>query len=141
MTVRKRGAEPLQPFELSFTAAPEHIDELGHVNNAVWVRWIQEVATTHWRGTAAPEHVAAFVWVVIRHEIDYLRPLQVGQTARARTFVPDPPRGARLDRLIEFIGDNGKVLVKARTTWAMIEVASGRPARVPADIADRFVGL
>jgi acyl-CoA thioester hydrolase len=135
------GAEQLDPVELSFTAAPEHIDELGHVNNAVWVRWIQEVATTNWRAIAAPEHVAAYIWVVIRHEIDYLRPLLVGQTARARTSVPDPPRGARLDRLIEFVGDNAKVLVKARTTWAMIEVASGRPARVPPDIAARFVGL
>jgi acyl-CoA thioester hydrolase len=54
--------------------------------------------------------------------------------------VPDPPRGARFDRLIEFIGENGKVLVKARTTWAMIELASGRPARVPPEVAARFLG-
>ena len=139
MAVRAGGAEPLGPFELTFTAAPEHIDELGHVNNAVWVQWIQEVATTHWRAVAAPEHVAAYIWVVIRHEIDYLRPLLVGQAARARTWVPDPPRGARFDRLIEFDGEDGKVLVKARTTWAMIEQASGRPARVTPHIAAPFL--
>jgi len=126
-------------FELSFTAAPEHIDELGHVNNAVWVQWIQEVATSHWRAAAAPEHVAAYIWVVIRHEIDYLRPLRAGESALARTWVPDPPRGARFDRLIEFSGADGKPLVKARTTWAMIEQASGRPARVPPQVAARFL--
>ncbi len=129
----------MTPFELTFTAAPEHIDELGHVNNAVWVRWIQEVATTHWRAVAAPEHIAAYFWVVIRHEIDYLRPLLVGQTARARTWVPDPPRGARFDRMIEFIGEEGKALVKARTTWAMIDQASGRPARVSPEVAAPFL--
>jgi acyl-CoA thioester hydrolase len=139
MAARTKGAEPLTPFELTFTAAPEHIDELGHVNNAVWVRWIQEVATTHWRAVAAPEHIAAYFWVVIRHEIDYLRPLLVGQTARARTWVPDPPRGARFDRMIEFIGEEGKALVKARTTWAMIDQASGRPARVSPEVAAPFL--
>jgi acyl-CoA thioester hydrolase len=139
MTVRKRGAEPLQPFELSFTAAPEHIDELGHVNNAVWVRWIQEVATTHGAAPRLPSMSPPISGVVIRHEIDYLRPLLVGQAARARTWVPDPPRGARFDRLIEFTGEDGKVLVKARTTWAMIEQASGRPARVTPHIAAPFL--
>lgn len=129
----------MTPFELSFTAAAADIDELGHVNNAVWVRWIQEVATTHWRATAAPEHVAAYIWVVIRHEIDYLRPLKQGETAVARTWVPDAPQGARFDRLIEFRGADGKALVKARTTWAMIEQASGRPARVRPEIAAPFL--
>jgi len=129
----------LEPFELSFTAEPEHIDELGHVNNAVWVRWIQEMATTHWREVASPEQVAAYIWVVTRHEIDYLRPLKLGETAIAKTWVPDAPKGARFDRVVEFVGADGKPLVKARTTWAMIEQASGRPARVPPELASRFL--
>jgi hypothetical protein len=54
-------------------ARPEDIDELGHVNNAAWVRWIQDMATAHWRAVADPAHVDAYVWVVTRHEIDYLR--------------------------------------------------------------------
>lgn len=58
-------------FTLTFTAEPQHIDELGHVNNAVWVDWIQQIATAHWSAVAAPEHQAAYIWVVTRHEIDY----------------------------------------------------------------------
>ncbi len=129
----------MRPFELTFTAAPEHIDELGHVNNAVWVQWIQEVATTHWRAVAAPEHVAAYIWVVIRHEIDYLRAAGPGETVTARTWVPEPPRGARFDRHIEFTGADGKVRVRARTTWAIIDKATGRPLRVPAEVAKPFL--
>jgi acyl-CoA thioester hydrolase len=125
-------------FTLSFTAAPDDIDELGHVNNAVWVRWIQEVAVAHWFALATAEQHAAAIWVVIRHEIDYLRPLHVGATVTGRTWIPDPPRGARFARAVEFTGADGKVHVRARTTWAMLDRASGRPLRVTPELAALF---
>lgn len=128
----------MKGFERSFTAAPEDIDELGHVNNAVWVQWIQKLATDHWYALADPADAELYIWVINRHEIDYLRPLLVGETAYGRTWVGDAPRGARFDRLMEFTGADGKVLVKARTTWAIIDKASGRPIRVPAAIVERF---
>lgn len=128
----------MTPFERAFTAAPEHIDELGHVNNAVWVQWIQRLATDHWYALAEPADAELYIWVITRHEIDYLRPLLVGETAHGRTWVGDAPRGARFDRLMEFTAADGKVLVKARTTWAIIDKASGRPIRVPAAIVERF---
>ena len=65
-------------FTHRITARPEHIDELGHVNNAVWVQWIQEVALAHWYSVAAPEHQQRYLWVVVRHEIEYLRAAVVG---------------------------------------------------------------
>jgi acyl-CoA thioester hydrolase len=72
-------------FEQRINASDADIDELGHVNNAVWVRWIQAVATAHWNAVADPAHVAAYLWVVVRHEIDYLRPLGPGEAVTART--------------------------------------------------------
>jgi acyl-CoA thioester hydrolase len=126
-------------FTLPFTAAPGDIDELGHVNNAVWVRWIQDVATAHWQAAADPAHVAAFLWVVTRHEIDYLRGLGHGGTVTARTWVGEAPKGARFDRHVEFAGADGAVHVRARTTWAIIDRASGRPLRVPAEVAAPFL--
>jgi len=126
-------------FELSITAIPDDIDELGHVNNAVWVRWIQEIATAHWRHAARPQDVDAYVWVVIRHEIDYLGNVGAGETVTARTWVPEGPRGARFDRWMEFVGSDGKSKVRARTTWAMIDKASGRIGRVPREVAAPFL--
>lgn len=126
-------------FTLAITAGEDDIDELGHVNNAVWVRWIQDVATAHWQAAARPEDVDTYIWVVLRHEIDYLGNVRAGETVTARTWVPDPPRGARFDRHIEFTGPDGKVKVRCITTWAMIERASGRLARVRADIAAPFL--
>lgn len=126
-------------FTLSITAGPEHIDELGHVNNAVWVQWIQDVAVSHWQAVARPEHVEAYVWVVTRHEIDYRGNVKAGETVTARTWVGDAPRGARFDRLMEFVGPDGKVKVAARTTWAIIDRESGRILRIPPDVAAPFL--
>ena len=131
-------AIPDKAFTLSFTARPGHIDELGHVNNAVWVRWIQDMATAHWSATAAPEHVEAFIWVVTRHEIDYRGNVGPGETVTAETFIPSAPTGARFDRRVDFRDAQGKVIVSANTTWAMIDRASGRLARVREDVTAPF---
>ena len=126
-------------FETTLAATAEHIDELGHVNNAVWVQWIQQVAVAHWEAVAPKEHKDAYYWVVVRHEIDYLRAAHDGDVITARTWVGDAPQGARFDRFIEFTGSDGKPCVRARTMWAIIDQALGRPIRVPADVVAPFL--
>jgi len=127
-------------FEHAVIAKPEHIDELGHVNNAVWVQWIQEVALAHWYSVADPAHQDDYIWVVVRHEIDYLRPAFVGETLTGRTWVGAAPRGARFDRHMEFVGADGKVRVRAVTIWAIIDKGAGRPIRVPPEVVAPFMG-
>ena len=126
-------------FELTLTAGPEHIDELGHVNNAVWVQWVQQVAVAHWDSLSAPQHRDAYFWVVVRHEIDYLRAAHEGDRITARTWVGDAPQGARFDRFVEFTGPDGRLCVRAKTQWAIIDKASGRPIRVPAEVVAPFL--
>ena len=122
----------------TFTALPQHIDELGHVNNAVWVDWIQQIATAHWAAVASAEHQAQYIWVVTRHEIDYRGNIGVGETVTAETFIPAAPTGARFGRRVDFRDAAGKVIVSANTTWALLDKASGRLQRVREDIAAPF---
>ncbi|MEP7315948.1 MAG: thioesterase family protein [Sphingomicrobium sp.] len=126
-------------FEHRVSARAEHIDELGHVNNAVWVQWIQEVALAHWYSVADPAHQDDYIWVVVRHEIDYLRAAFEGETLNGRTWVGDAPKGARFDRHMEFVGEDGKVRVRATTQWAIIDKAAGRPIRVPPHVIAPFM--
>ncbi|AHE56808.1 acyl-CoA thioesterase [Sphingomonas sanxanigenens] len=126
-------------FEHGIVASAQDIDELGHVNNAVWVRWIQDVAVAHWMAAATPAEVDAYVWVVIRHEIDYVGNLRAGDAVTVRTWVPDPPRGAKFDRHMLFTGADGREKVRAISTWVMMDKATGRPMRVPAALATRFL--
>lgn len=125
---------------MGFVAGPEHIDELGHVNNAVWVQWMEQVAVAHWRSVADPDHQDDYFWVVVRHEIDYLRAVLEGERIIAKTRVGDAPQGARFDRHIEFLGEDGKPRVRSRTQWAIIDKAAGRPIRVPRDVVAPFLG-
>ena len=125
-------------FSHQVTVQAEHIDELGHVNNAVWVQWIQSLAVAHWSAVAAPEHIEAYIWVVIRHEIDYLRPALEGDVVTGKTWIEEPPKGARFNRYMEFTGEDGKPCIRAKTTWAMIDRRTGRPVRVSDEVAAPF---
>ena len=126
-------------FTLTFTAQAQHIDVMGHVNNAVWVQWMEAIATAHWEADAAPAHVTAYAWVVTRHEIDYRGNIAAGESVTAETIIPARPTGARFERVVEFRNAGGKTIVAARSTWAMIDRASGRVMRVPADVAAPFL--
>jgi len=125
-------------FTQSFIAQSHHIDELGHVNNAVWVQWIQDLATAHWNAAARPEDHAAYLWVVVRHEIDYRANIAVGESALGQTYIPGAPRGATSVRAVEFTDEAGKPLVAARTTWAMLGRSIQRLARVRPEIIAPF---
>ncbi|AKH43106.1 acyl-CoA thioester hydrolase [Altererythrobacter atlanticus] len=126
-------------FTLTFTARPEHIDENGHVNNAVWVQWMERLATAHWEAVALAEHQRAFAWVVTRHEIDYRGNIAEGDTVEGLTEIREAPRGARFDRYFIFTDGEGRQVVKAKTTWAMIDRESSRIMRVPAEVAAPFL--
>jgi acyl-CoA thioester hydrolase len=105
----------------------------------VWVRWIQDIAVAHWDAVAPAEHRAAMVWVVTRHEIDYRGNVAAGETVTGETWVPAPPKGARFDRHVRFVGTDGKVKVEAVTTWALLERATGRLMRVRPEVAAPFL--
>ena len=130
---------PETAFALSITAQPQDIDELGHVNNAVWVRWIQDMATAHWQSVAPQDAIDRYIWVVTRHEIDYRGNIGVGDMVTGQTWISEPPKGARFWRNVSFTGPDGKIKVFAKTNWAIIEQSSGRPVRVPAGLAELFL--
>jgi acyl-CoA thioester hydrolase len=126
-------------FAMTFTALPEHIDANGHVNNAVWLKWMEDLSTAHWLRDADPAHIEAYAWFVLRHEIDYRGNVGEGERVEGKTEIREGPAGPRFDRHFSFTDTGGKELVRAKTTWAMIDRATGRLTRVPAEVAAPFV--
>ena len=126
-------------YELILQVEDDDIDGLGHVNNVVYLRWVQDVAAAHWRTLAPEDEQNGLLWVVMRHEIDYLRAVTEGETVTGRTWVGETPKGARFDRHMEFVGEDGKVRVRAVTQWAIIDKAAGRPIRVPPEVIAPFM--
>lgn len=125
-------------FELLVSVAPGDIDELGHVNNAVYLRWIQDVATAHWHAVASSTAHATIAWVVLRHEIDYKTPALPGDEVLLRTWVGHATR-VTFERFTEIVRANDQVqLSSARTVWCPINRKTGRPARVTAEVRAQF---
>jgi acyl-CoA thioester hydrolase len=115
------------------------IDELGHASNIAYVRWIQDVALSH--STVAGLDFEAYkklggVFVVRRHEVDYMRPVLRGDRLEVRTWI-DSAMAAKCKRATEII-KNGTVVARAMTTWGYVELASGRPVRIPEAVRDAF---
>lgn len=130
----------MPPFSLPVTVTPADIDGLGHVNNVVYLRWMQDAATAHWE-TAAPDSLkAAVIWVVTRHEIDYKAPAFVGEELLVRTWVGEPS-GATWERFIEIRrARDDKLLARGRSVYAALDRATGRPRRVDPALRAPFDG-
>jgi acyl-CoA thioester hydrolase len=121
-------------FSLAITVSKNDIDELGHVNNVVYVRWVQEAAAAHWDSLASSEIKQKYVWVVLRHEIDYLSAAFENDTITATTWVGDS-KGARSERFVHIANTKtGKLIAKAKTTWCMLDGATMRPKRVDEEV-------
>lgn len=134
--------EPVPPsHELSVTAAPEDVDELGHVSNLVYVRWVLEAAKSHsaavgW-GHEAYQRLGAW-FVVQRHEIDYRRPAMGGDEIRLVTWIESWTAASSLRRTsIRRVSDDVELAV-ALTTWALVTADGGRPTRIPAGMKADF---
>jgi acyl-CoA thioester hydrolase len=125
------------PFEIEVPIHPGDVDGMGHVNNIVYVRWVQEVALAHWFAVAPAEAQATMTWVVLRHEIDYLRPALPGDSVRARTWIGEG-ESLRYERFTEIARGDGTVLARGRTLWCPVDIATGRPKRVPPEVRVAF---
>jgi acyl-CoA thioester hydrolase len=126
------------PFEMTVPVLPGDIDAQNHVNNTVYLRWVQDAATAHWRAIATPEAQEAIGWVVLRHEIDYKAPATLGDEIVLRTWVGKATR-LTFERFTEIrrAGDD-HLLSKARTLWCPISSQTNRPVRVSADVRAQF---
>ncbi|HEU4408427.1 MAG TPA: acyl-CoA thioesterase [Polyangiaceae bacterium] len=135
------AVSPDSSYAIRLTAAESDIDELGHVSNIVYVRWLQEVAQAHSRacGWDIPEYRAiGAVFVVRRHEIDYFRPVYARDAVLATTWVAGFS-GASCERCTRFVRESdGLELARGVTTWVFVSSEGGRPKRIPDELARAF---
>lgn len=129
---------PREVYELELLAEDGDIDVLGHVNNVVYVRWVQEAAIAHWTSATTEAQRSALAWVVARHEIDYRRSAVAGDRIVARTWVGVATRNSFERHTALVRRDGGELLARARTVWVPIDPATGRIKSPSADIRERF---
>ena len=125
-------------YKLEVPVRPEDIDEQNHVNNTVYLRWVQEIAVAHWRSLASAEEQDRVSWVVLRHEIDYKTPAGPGDKVELTTWVGKASR-LTFERFTEIRRQSdGQLLSEARTLWCPVDPKSGRPVRVSPEVRTQF---
>ena len=130
--------EDSERFELPIGVQEADIDELGHVNNVTYGRWVQDAAVAHWTAAAPAAERARLLWIVLRHEIDYRQAAHLGDAIVARTWVGAATR-LRFERHTEILrARDGCLLARARTLWCPIDAATRKPTPVSAEVRSRF---
>ena len=125
-------------FERVLHVAADDIDDLGHVNNVVYLRWVQDVAAAHWESATTPAERADIAWVVLRHEIAYQHAARRGDDVIVRTWV-GPPTAATFERHTEILrARDQRVLARARSLWCPVHPGTGRPRRIDPALHNRF---
>jgi len=132
------------PYRHRVVVSEIDVDELGHASNVSYVRWLQDAAVAH--STAVGLGYARYVelggvFVVRRHEIDYLRPVLRGDVLEVRTFVANV-MAAKSERRYDIVrlsetGDES-VIARALTVWGFVDTTTGRPVRIPAEVYVAF---
>jgi len=120
----------------SFIVKKDHLDEQDHVNNVVFVQWIQDVAVAHWQRAASAEAQENFVWYLLRHEIDYKQQGFEGDEITVTTWVGTATK-VTCERFTE-IRRGETLLVQARSNWCMLDVRTKKPVRINEEIRECF---
>ncbi|WP_068092408.1 acyl-CoA thioesterase [Novosphingobium rosa] len=124
------------PYRFAVAIDPSDIDFMGHVNNASYLKWVQEAVISHWRGIAPAEEIARHLWVALKHEITYRKPAFINDDIIA-TVILKKVFGARA--FYQTIIRRGEdVLAEVTSSWCCLDAETRRPARLAASLVERF---
>lgn len=127
-----------RPYELEIEVQQADIDQLGHVNNVVYLKWVQEAAAAHWYASATERQKTRLLWVVARHEIDYKRPVKENDDVLVRTWVGKATRRL-FERHTEILRKSDrKVFAKAISLWVPVDIDTKKPVTPGPDVYDMF---
>ena len=118
---------------------PADIDQMGHVNNATYLKWVQEAVVDYWRSVAPPDAVARHLWVALKHEITYLRPTFLHDVVVAEV-IAEKVEGARA-MFTTVVRRGEEVLSEIKSSWCCLDAVTHRPARLAREVVARFLPL
>ena len=129
---------PAETYTHKRTVTEDDLDDLHHVNNVRYVQWIQDIAKEHWEVRATDQLKKKFIWVVIRHEIDYKKQAFLGDDLLIETFVGETTF-VTSERFVNIKNaETGDVLVAAKSMWCLLDAESKRPTKITEDLRAVF---
>ena len=125
-------------LEKEITVSKNDLDDLNHVNNVIYVHWVQEIAKEHWKSLVSNEIIKNYYWVLLEHQIKYLNPALLNDKIMIKTYI-EKTEGIRSNRIVEIYNrNNDKLLVKSKTIWCLINAKTNKPNRITDEIRKAF---
>ena len=124
----------MEIFEKKIKVAANHLDELNHVNNVVYVQWVNEIAAEHWNAVTTPDIERLYFWVLINHEIQYKGQAFSGDEVLVKTYFSDTSE-LKSNRIVEFYRE-GKLITKSKTTWCLMDRGTNRVCRIAEPVSE-----
>lgn len=123
-------------YQKEIKVEAKHLDDLQHVNNVVYLQWVQDIAGEHWKSKSDPAFDKAYYWVVVDHYVSYKGQAIIDDCLTVKTYV-ERNNGVKSARIVEFYkGD--KLIVQAKTHWCLVNVMTKRPVRIPKEVDKLF---
>ena len=128
----------MKVLEKKILVSKNDLDDLNHVNNVVYIQWIQKIAKEHWEKLASNEILDNYYWVLLDHQIKYLYPALLDDKIRIKTYI-DSTEEIKSSRIVEiYNNDTNRLLVNSRTIWCLINSKTNKPVRIPDEIRQVF---
>lgn len=128
----------MKALEKEITVSKNDLDDLNHVNNVVYIHWIQEIAKKHWKILVSNEIIKNYYWVLLEHQIKYLHPALLNDNIRLKTSI-EKTEGIKSSRIVEIYNkDTNKLLVTSTTIWCLINAKTNKPNRITDEIRQAF---
>jgi acyl-CoA thioester hydrolase len=124
-------------FRHAIAIHPADIDHMGHVNNSVYLKWVQDAVVDYWQSVAPADAVASHLWVALKHEISYLKPTFLADNVVAEV-IAEKVDGARA-YFTTVVKRGQDVLSEVKSTWCCLDSASLRPVRLAREVISRFL--
>ena len=117
---------------------PQHLDNVNHVNNVIYVQWMQDIASMHWEAIAPEKYKQEILWMIKRHEIDYFNQAFLHDELQVTTWTGEYTN-VTWKRHYEIIrpSDNKKI-ISAASVWITLDRKTQRPRKIDDELIKMF---
>ena len=128
----------MRVFEEEITVSKNDLDELNHVNNVIYIHWVQKIAKNHWKSLVSKEIINNYYWVLLEHHIKYINPALLDDKIILKTYI-EKTEGLKSSRVVKIYNlHNNKLLVNSKTLWCLINATTNKPCRITSEIRNAF---
>ncbi|TYB77331.1 acyl-CoA thioesterase [Bizionia gelidisalsuginis] len=128
----------MKALEYDITVTANYLDDLNHVNNVVYVQWVNDIAKAHWEKVASQHIKNKYFWVLMSHTIDYKKAAVLNDTITVKTYIIESSSITSLRAVDMYNTETKELVAQSKTKWCFMNALTQRPTRITPEIEELF---